>query len=484
MRLGIFSAARRSAAIALAIAFAWVCLGAQPAQAQGRCGAGVDLVVQALEKMRADSTADELGDANQLLKRAAELCGELGDAWYYRSLVERKLGHAALADFAMRQAKEFPSDALQDGEDPFVLAAPLMDSDIRQTQPLPGRQGVESASAQMQMERDSQKTNAGALQSESQGKSGAQQEPQPFPEGGNPAAPGTRAVSGPATAAAPSGTGGPADRWALIVGIGSFSDPNIEPLHYTASDAQSFAAALLDPNIGGLKADHVRTLMNDDATTKNIKMNLNWLARSAAPDDLVVVYVATHGSSRDLDTVGVNYIITHDTEIGANIDPDSLYATALPMVEISNAIATRVKARKAAIFLDTCYSGNAAANDPKIIAPGIKNAAPSKQTLSHITQGTGRMVFAASGTEQESLESDTLKHGFFTYFLVQALQQEGGSTPLSQIFDYTQKHVSDTVSTEFRQYNLQQNPVMSRSEDSTDFALGGPPAGGAAGGGR
>jgi uncharacterized caspase-like protein len=212
--------------------------------------------------------------------------------------------------------------------------------------------------------------------------------------------------------------------------------------------------------------------MNDDATTKNIKMQLNWLARSAAPDDLVVVYVATHGSSRDLDTVGVNYIITHDTEIGANIDPDSLYATALPMVEISNAIATRVKARRAAIFLDTCYSGNAAVGDPKMMAPGIKNAAPSAQTLGHITQGSGRMVFAAAGTEQESLESDTLKHGFFTYYLVQALQQEGGSAPLSQIFDYTQKHVSDRVATEFRQYNLQQTPVMGRSEDSTDFALG------------
>ena len=423
MRLRIVSATRRSTAISLAMAVAWVCLGAPCAQAQGRCGAGVDLVVQALEKMRADSTADELGDANQLLKRAAELCGELGDAWYYRSLVERKLGHAALADFAMRQAQEFPSDASTEQLNPFVLSTPV-------------------------------------------------------------APVGSRAVNGPATAIAPSGTSGPADRWALIVGIGSFSDPNIEPLHYTASDAQSFAAALLDPKIGGFKADHVRTLMNADATTKNIKMDLNWLARSAAPDDLVVVYVATHGSSRDLDTVGVNYIITHDTEIGANIDPDSLYATALPMVEISNAIATRVKARKAAIFLDTCFSGNAAVNDPKIIAPGIKNAAPSKQTLSHITQGTGRMVFAASGTEQESLESDTLKHGFFTYFLVQALRQEGGSTPLSKIFDYTQQHVSDTVSTEFRQYNLQQNPVMSRSEDSTDFALGAPPAGNAAGGGR
>jgi len=382
------------------------------AKAQGRCGAGVDLVVQALEKMRANSSNDELQDADQLLKRAAELCGELGDAWYYRSLVERKLGHAALADFAMRQAQKFPSDASGEQANPFVLSTPVLRA-------------------------------------------------------------GTRGVNGTVSATpAPGNSGRPAERWALIVGIGSFTDQNIEPLKYTASDAQSFLDALVDPKVGNFKADHVHSLLNDQATTKNIKMQLNWLARSAGPDDLVVVYVATHGSSRDLDTVGVNYIITHDTEIGANIDPDSLYATALPMVEISNAIATRVKAQKAAIFLDTCYSGNATVKDTKLIAPGIKNSAPSAATLDHIKQGSGRMVFAASGTEQESLESDTLKHGFFTYYLVQALRQEGGSAPLSQIFDYTEKHVSERVATEFKQYNMQQNPVMSRSEDDTDFALG------------
>jgi uncharacterized caspase-like protein len=388
------------------LAVAFLFLPAPFAAAQARCGAGIDLVVQALERMRADSSSSDLEDANQLLKRAAELCGELGDAWYYRSLVERKLGHASQADFALRQSQKFPSDASAQQVNPFVLAAPR-----------------------------------------------------------------SRAVTGQG----PDGTqppSGPPSQWALIVGIGTFSDKNIEPLRYTASDAQSFRDALVDPHIGGFPADHVHSLMNDQATTKNIKMQLNWLARSAGPSDLVVVYVATHGSSRDLDTVGVNYIVTHDTEIGANIDPDSLYATALPMVEISNAIATRVKARRAAIFLDTCYSGNAATRDPRLIAPGIKNASPSAETLSHITQGEGRMVFAAAGTEQESLESDTLKHGFFTYYLVEALRQQGGAAPLSRIFQYTQQHVADTVAKEFRQYNLQQNPVMSRSEDSTDFPLG------------
>src|ERR1035438_5722181 len=54
------------------------------------CGAGKDLVVQALERLQADSSRSQLVDANELLKRASDLCSESGDAWYYRSLVEAR----------------------------------------------------------------------------------------------------------------------------------------------------------------------------------------------------------------------------------------------------------------------------------------------------------------------------------------------------------------------------------------------------------
>src|SRR6185437_6870447 len=165
----------RDRAVTLIVALTSIA-SAPGAQAQsGRCGAGVDLVVQALERMSANASSDQLGDADQLLKRATELCGELGDAWYYRSLVERKLGNTRGADFAARQAQKFPSDASAEQQNPFVLASPL------------GSRAVTS--------------NGG----------------------------------GSANAGGPSGP--PGQRWALIVGIGNFTDQNIEPLKYTANDA-------------------------------------------------------------------------------------------------------------------------------------------------------------------------------------------------------------------------------------------------------
>jgi uncharacterized caspase-like protein len=378
--------------------------------AQARCGAGKDLVVQALERVQADSGPAQLEDANQLLRRAIELCSDLGEAWYYRSLVEGKLGHAQLASYAMRQAQLFPTDALSDRLDPFVLSTRA--------------RGLETATP------------------------------------GQPTKP----------------SGGPAQKWALVIGIASFEDKVIPPLSYTASDAKSFADVLLSPQYGHFKQENVHVLINDQATTRHIKEQLNWLARSAAPADLVVVYIAAHGSPREVDTAGVSYIITHDTDIGTdpnNPDVDSLYATALPMVDLANAVATRVRAERTAIFLDTCFSGNAAQPEKKLMVPGVASGSVAPATLDHIKQGSGRIIFTASGVNEESLESDSIKHGYFTYYLVQALQQQNGAIPLSQAFAYVEQHVHTRAQTEA---HAEQNPVLSRSQDNTDFSLGSPAA--------
>jgi hypothetical protein len=70
-----------------------------------RCGAGKNLVVQALERITPQSGNSAFEDALQLLKHAVSECSELGDAWYYRSLVEQRLGHDTLAKYPMDKAR-------------------------------------------------------------------------------------------------------------------------------------------------------------------------------------------------------------------------------------------------------------------------------------------------------------------------------------------------------------------------------------------
>src|SRR5208337_1524359 len=216
-----------------------------------------------------------------------------------------------------------------------------------------------------------------------------------------------------------------AQKWALVVGISRFTDGNIPRLNYTTADANSFAAELTDAAIGRFPASHVRVLTDDQATTKNIKEQLNWIARHAGADDLVVIYVATHGTPRTVDSAGgASYLVTYDTEAytGENLNEDALYATAYPMVELANAVATRMKALRTVVFLDTCYSGAAAGPGAPAPTEKLANTAPSEAMLSHMSLGTGRIVIAASENNEESLESDKLHHGYFTYYLLQTLK--------------------------------------------------------------
>ncbi len=323
------------------------------AAAQERCGAGTDLMVQALERVPPNSSPSQIRDAVELLKTATAECISLGDAWYYRSLLERKLGNARLADYSLEKARQNNSEALQQQLNPFVLST-------------------------------------------------------------SPEAKPTSQVR---------------EKWALVVGIGKFRDPSIPVLHYTTADATSFAQSLLSANVGRFKPSNVAVLTDLQATTRNIREKLNWLARNAQPDDLVVIYIATHGSSRDFDTAGVNYIITADTEItpktGAardntsdtdkDIDHDALFATALPMVDVANTVASRVHAQRVAVFLDTCFSGAAAGSGgTKTVSAALNFKSVSPATLDRMSAGAGRVILAASQENQESLESASLGHGYFT----------------------------------------------------------------------
>ncbi len=385
----------------------------------GRCGAGKDLVVQALERAGPQSGASDFEDALQLLKRASAMCGELGDAWYYRSLVEARLGHAGPAKFAADQAKLLGSDALSAGLQPFVLATRVT------------RRGIGVGNF------------AGGI--------------------------------GPGT-----GPTGPVEqKWALVIGISKFADRNIPSLNYTAGDAQAFAELLSDPAVGKFPKANVHVLTDGQATTKSIKEELNWIARHAQANDMVVIYLATHGSPREADSVGgLNYIVTYDTEIHSTDHPDedALYATALPMVDLSSAVASRLHALRTLVVLDTCFSGGATKNGGKnsvrMMGAGLANAAPSPSALQRMSEGSGRIVMAASQVDQESLESDTLRHGYFTYFLLKQLRDSKGMKPLSQVYADVQHDVSERVAADGKAEGLHQNPVMDRSSDEADFALG------------
>jgi len=103
----------------------------------------------------------------------------------------------------------------------------------------------------------------------------------------------------------------------------------------------------------------------------NLRAGLNWLARMAGEGDLAVIYIATHGTAREQDVAGANYVVYLRQRRGVARWP---IFHRQPMVEISNDVRTRVRALKVAVFLDTCHSAGAIAQTvtlPSSISPQI-----------------------------------------------------------------------------------------------------------------
>jgi uncharacterized caspase-like protein len=281
-------------------------------------------------------------------------------------------------------------------------------------------------------------------------------------QGANPFHLATGTASGAVSAAAPGPVG---EKWALVVGISKFQDKHLPRLNFASKDAKDFAALLLDPNVGRFKAANVHALDEGQVTARQLKMELNWLARSAQPNDLVVIFLSSHGTPRNRDTAEVNYVATSETETEPE---DNLFATAVPMVDISDIVRTRIKAQRTVILLDTCHSG-AATRDAAV----VKDSAASEKALDRIRQGAGRAIVTSSSAEEQSYEGKPFDNGYFTHFLIAALRKNKGRDSLEQVYASLKQNVSTAAASIKRK----QTPVLSKSEGGEQIVIGAAPAG-------
>jgi hypothetical protein len=246
-------------------------------------------------------------------------------------------------------------------------------------------------------------------------------------------------------------------KWALVVGVSRFNSENgASPLQYADSDATAFAAALRDPGIGRFPSEQVMLLTNDQATTPMIKARLNTIARRAKPEDLVVVYISTHGSARSDDLRRVSYLLTYDTNVTSR---DLIFGSALPMVEISGILGSRCVAQRTVAIFDTCHSGAA--------EPG---QALSSQDLDRLREGAGRYILSSCQADQLAYEADG--NGYFTASLIRHLGDRRGCVRLSELFTRVQQDVADTVQ---KKHGKEQRPIMAKSESAAEIVIGTPP---------
>lgn len=245
------------------------------------------------------------------------------------------------------------------------------------------------------------------------------------------------------------------DKWALLVGISKFQDARLN-LRFPSKDASDLYHVLIDKL--NFAPDHVALLTNQYATRENILSMLGdkWLPRVAAPEDLVLIFLSTHGSPSDLDVGGVNYLLAYNT------DPHSLYATGIPLQDLVNMVKKRVHSKRVLIVLDACHSGSAQVESKGMIV----NRAVDAEA---VAQGTGQMVICSSSPQELSWESKQYSNGVFTHHLIETLRQSGGMKPFNSIFQTLSDNTRNEV---MKDRSVLQTPVLRSAWSGDDLFLG------------
>lgn len=228
--------------------------------------------------------------------------------------------------------------------------------------------------------------------------------------------------------------------FALLVGVGKYQNPAISALKYPPVDATSLRDALTDPQLGGIPADRVLLLADDQATRDNILGAVDTFFKPKVGDgDRVLVFLAGHGVSKGVGMEAKSYLLPTDVK---GLTTAAFESSAVNLKTLSEKLG-ELPAGQFMLFVDACRE------DPTP-GRGIKG-----NTLSDIMTRSVQVVprrpadsatFFACSVGQRAFEDPRLKHGVFTYYILQGLSdpqlpKPGGVVDMGRLADYVSENV-------------------------------------------
>jgi hypothetical protein len=225
--------------------------------------------------------------------------------------------------------------------------------------------------------------------------------------------------------------------WAVIVGVSRYS--SMPSLKYTDDDAFKIHAFFKGPEGGALPDAQVKLLIDEEATRKHILDGFRDMAAKAGENDVLLFYFSGHGIKgaflpQDFD--GKHFVVQHSD-----------------LMEIME----KSRAKSKIIIADACHSGSF----------GIKGQG-YEQTLDNFydafdkSEG-GTVMLLSSKAEETSVESNGLRQGIFSHFLIRGLKGSANMNgdkivTVSELFTYVSENVRFYT-------NGVQNPVVFGSYD-------------------
>ena len=202
-----------------------------------------------------------------------------------------------------------------------------------------------------------------------------------------------------------------------FVGINKYKDSRIRPLRFATRDAQQFYKVINER----IKSSERRTwLLTDEAATKTEVMKLigTKLASQVLEDDIVLLYLSTHGSpetSGNIDDTS-RYLIMHDT------DYNDIFSSGIDLERELTTLVKRIRSKWVLFIVDSCFSGKAGGRTfegPVLSSLSLRGK--DGISLQSFSLGQGRIMIAACDDDEVALESERLEHGVFTFQLLRVL---------------------------------------------------------------
>ncbi len=154
-------------------------------------------------------------------------------------------------------------------------------------------------------------------------------------------------------------------------------------------------------------------MLSAKATKTSINSKISQHVKSLTDQDELFLFYAGHGFSKN----GHNYITCHDTDL------DDLADTSISLQSILK-ICGKSACKRIALFLDSCESG--IADLPEV--RGIYAEMSEGELKDFFDAAEYRVCFASCKTSEYSYPVPALKHGAWTYLVIEALQ---GNDPLA-----------------------------------------------------
>lgn len=228
------------------------------------------------------------------------------------------------------------------------------------------------------------------------------------------------------------------DLYILSIGINKYKNPKYN-LDFAVNDSKSFTKAITGG--GDTLFNHIfeYSITNDEATKEIITKTIQEIKKEIGPEDVFLFYYAGHGVMSYPEDLGDQdfYIVTYDV---TNLygGEEMLEEKAISAGELMQ-FSMEISAEKQLFILDACHSGGA-------LESFATRGDGREKALAQLARSTGTFFLTAAQDAQYANEVGDLKHGLFTYALLEIINGEKGDNGDGKItINEVKSYVEDRV---------------------------------------